>query len=71
MKKPSKPTYTLQVKAVTVVDVEIVAESLVQAVELGNTMKITDVMTYEPKVTENDSKVTVVGIWSHEQWGTD
>jgi hypothetical protein len=58
------------VKAVTVVDVEIEAGSLAQAVKLGNRMKITDVMTYEPRVTENDSKVTVVGIWSHDDWGT-
>lgn len=69
MKKPKTPTFTVQVKAVTVVDVEIEAASLAQAVELGNTLKITDVMTYEPRVTENDSKVTVVGIWSQEDWG--
>jgi hypothetical protein len=71
MKKPSKPTYTLQVRAVTVVDVPIEADSIERALEIGRATRLSDVMTYEDGVVENDSKVEVIGVLSNQDWGTN
>lgn len=66
MTKKKTKTYTLQVKVVAIVDHEVEAENLIQAVELAKTVKDTDVITYEGSV--NDSRVAIVGIFGGEDW---
>lgn len=71
MKKPSKPTFTLQVRCVTVVDVPVEADSIEQALEFGKATRLSDVVTYENGIVENDSKVEVIGVLSNQDWGTN
>jgi hypothetical protein len=71
MRKPSKPTFTLQVKVVTVVDVPVEADSIEQALEIGKTTRLSDVVAYEDGVIENDHKVEVIGVLSNQDWGTN
>jgi hypothetical protein len=69
-KKTIKPTYTVQVKLVTVVDVEVEAQTLDDALEIGRAWKRSDIIEYTKAVSENDHHIKVLGVYSQEDWGT-
>jgi hypothetical protein len=71
MRKPKTPTFTLQVKVTAVIDVEVEAATIEQALEIGKTTRLGDVVAYEDGVIENDHKVEVIGVLSNQDWGTN
>lgn len=70
-KREKKPTWTVQTKVVLVADVEVEADTLEDAIALGKTWKLRDVISLDEAATEGDSKVTILGAYSQESWGTD
>lgn len=65
------PTFTLQTKVVSVVDVEVKAHNLEEAVQLGRELKLTDVFSFEPGVIENASRLSIVAVIAPDDWGVD
>jgi hypothetical protein len=70
-RKPAVPRFTLQMRVVTVVDYDIEASDMQQAVELSKTVRLTDLMEYADGVTENASSVKPVAVISQEDWHVD
>lgn len=69
VKASELPSYSLHVKVLTVVDVSIKAESFEEAVRLGKELKTSDLVSYEERVSEYDSKTSLLSITSPEDWG--
>lgn len=68
-----KPTFSVQTRLVLVADVEVEAEAdtLEEAIEIGKTWTMKDIVKLDPAASECDSKLRVVGAFSQASWGTD
>jgi hypothetical protein len=70
-KKNSCKLFTVQVKVIMVADVEVEADSLEDALALGKTWNLKDVVTLNSAVSECDSAIELVGGYSREAWSLD
>jgi hypothetical protein len=52
------------------VDVEVEAQTLDDALEIGRAWKRSDIIEYTKAVSENDHHIKVLGVYSQEDWGT-
>jgi hypothetical protein len=66
--KSKLKNFTVQLKLVVVVDAEVKAQNMVQAMEQATFLKDVDVVTYKAPV--NESRVSVLGIFGGEEWDT-
>jgi hypothetical protein len=66
--KNTKQTFTVQVRVVVIGDLDVVADSLEEALSLGRTWTRNDIVTLATAATEADSSVTVVAAYSSHAW---
>lgn len=70
-KKSKTPTFTVQCKLVVVLDVEVEAPTLEEAIAIGKSWSREDLVTLDDSATEYDSKTTVVGAYSQKAWSVE
>ena len=71
VKKAAKPTFTVQVKATLILDVEVEAGNLAESLELAKTLKRSELLSLEDGVSICDDKFETVGVWSQKAWSTE
>lgn len=73
MPKPqeSKPKYTVYVRLLSVVEVEVEADTVEEALAIGRTWERSDILTYTDDVSENDYSLRVFGALNPADWSTD
>ena len=70
MAKSKLTEFTAQVKVVAVMDVTIRAANMNEAIQQANNLKLNDVFENQEGVTENDNRVSIVGLFGGD-WGMD
>ena len=70
MKAPKKQSFTVQMKVVAVVDVEIKADNFSAALEQAKALDMKDMLTTTDGTSYNDDRLCVVGIFGGEEWDT-
>ncbi len=70
MAKSKLTRFTAQVKVTAVMDVSIRAVNLSEALQQANNLKLSDVFKNNNGVGENDSRVSIVGLFDGD-WGMD
>lgn len=69
--KATKPTFTVQVRATLILDVEVEGGTLPESFELAKTWKRSDLLTLDDAVSVSDEKFETVGVWSDKAWSTE
>jgi hypothetical protein len=70
MAKSKLTEFTAQVKVIAVVDVTIRAANMTEAIQQANNLKLGDVFESQEGVSENESRVSIVGMFGG-YWGMD
>ena len=72
VKKSKKPKFTVQVRVVLVLDVEVEGGNLEESITLGKNWKRSDLVTQlDDAVTVADERYSVVGAWGNGAWNAE